>query len=295
MHACRSTFLALSLCGLAMPVEAQDAEALRSRHAALRAQLAESPFGRPLHVESSETGSSHKGAIYAIVDEPFKLVGAALRSAAQWCDVLILQANVKNCETSNAGGEALSLFVVREPTDPPEEAYRTDFAYAVPSSNSDYLNVALGSKEGPFGTTDYRIRLEATPLDAERTFLHLAYSYTVRGTARMGMQMYLATSGRGKVGFSVVDRTPEGRPVYVRGVRGVVERTTMRNYLALEAYLGTLETPAAERMERRLRAFHAGLERYPRQLHELELDEYLEIKKSRKDESSWTQSDWAGK
>jgi hypothetical protein len=32
-------------------------------------------------------------------------------------------------------------------------------------------------------------------------------------------------------------------------------------------------------MEKRLRAFHAGLERYPLQLRELELAEYLEIKR----------------
>jgi hypothetical protein len=137
----------------------------------------------------------------------------------------------------------------------------------------------LDAAEGPFGTTDYRIRLEAAPLDQNRTFLHLAYSYTLRSAARMGMSMYLGSSGRDKVGFSVVDRTRDGRPVYVGGVRGVVERNTMRYYLALEAYLGTLEAPAAERMEKRLRAFHAGLERYPLQLRELELAEYLEIKR----------------
>ena len=67
--------------------------------------------------------------------------------------------------------------------------------------------------------------------------------------------------------------------MYVGGVRGVVERNTMRYYLALEAYLDTLDAPAAGRVEKRLRAFHAGLERYPRQAHELELAEYLEIKR----------------
>jgi hypothetical protein len=78
----------------------------------------------------------------------------------------------------------------------------------------------LDAAEGPFGTTDYRIRLEAVPLDQSRTFLHLAYSYTLRSAARMGMSMYLGSSGRDKVGFSVVDRTRDGRPVYVGGVRG---------------------------------------------------------------------------
>jgi hypothetical protein len=206
-------------------------------------------------------------------------VRAALHRAVQWCDVLILQANVKNCEASNSGAEALGIFIARKPADPPDRAYRTDFSYDVKAAAADYLHVALNAPEGPLGTTDYRIRLEAAPLDPNRTFLHLAYSYTLRGTTRMGMSMYLSTSGRDKVGFSVVDRTADGRPIYVGGVRGVVERNTMRYYLALEAYLGTLDAPAPERIEKRLRAFHAGLERYPLQLHELELAEYLQIKR----------------
>ena len=267
----------LTFLGAAIPASAEDAQALRSRHAELRAELAHNPFGRPLHVESSESGSEHRGTVFAVIEQPFRGVGPALRRAAQWCDVLILQANVKNCEASNGGSEMLTLFVARKPTDRLDQAYRTDFSYGVRAASDDYLQVVLHAPEGPLGTSDYRIRLEAAPLDANRTFVHLAYSYGLRGAARMGMSMYLSTSGRDKVGFSVVERTPEGRPVYVGGARGMVERTTMRYYLALEAYLATLEAP--ERVEKRLRAFHAGLERYPQQLHELELAEYLEIKR----------------
>ena len=266
----------LLLFALALPVHAQDAEALRTRHAALRAQLADNPFGRPIHVDSSESAGTHKGEIFAVVDQPFARLGPALRQSGQWCEVLILQANVKNCEPQP---ESLRLFVGRKNTDVADRAYRADFSYEVRSAAPDYLHVALASPQGPMGTTDYHIRLQAAPLDARRSFVHLAYSYTLGGAARMGMHVYLNSSGRDKVGFSVVERTREGRPVYVGGVRGVVERNTMRYYLAIEAYLGTLDAPAAERMERRLRAFHAGLERYPQQLHELELDEYLAIKR----------------
>jgi hypothetical protein len=280
MRACLFTSMAVTLLALAIPVQAQDAQALRARHAALSAQLADNPFGRPLYVESSEKDGEHKGAIYAVIEQPFKRVGPALRRAAQWCDVLILQANVKNCvAAANGGGERLSLFVGRKSADSPERAYRVDFGYDVPAAGADYLHVALNAPEGPFGTTDYRIRLEAAPLDQNRSFLHLAYSYKLRSAARMAMNVYLASTGRDKVGFSVVGRTPDGRPVHVGGVRGVVERNTMRYYLGVEAYLGTLDAPATERVEKRLRAFYAGLERYPRQLHELELDEYLEIKR----------------
>jgi hypothetical protein len=59
----------------------------------------------------------------------------------------------------------------------------------------------------------------------------------------------------------------------------VVERNTMRYYLAIEAYLGELAIPRAQQFERRLAAWFAGVERYPVQLHELELGEYLALKR----------------
>jgi len=93
------------------------------------------------------------------------------------------------------------------------------------------------------------------------------------------MQGYLATVGREKVGFTVVGRQSDGRPVYVDNVRGVVERNAMRYYLAIDAYLGSLVAPQAERQERRLVEWFDGTERYPRQLHELERDEYLAMKR----------------
>lgn len=47
----------------------------------------------------------------------------------------------------------------------------------------------------------------------------------------------------------------------------MIERNTMRYYLAIEAYLGAYTLPAAEQPERRLRDWFAAVERYPRQLH----------------------------
>ena len=39
---------------------------------------------------------------------------------------------------------------------------------------------------------------------------------------------YLATLGRNKVGFTVIDHKPDGQPVYIGNVRGLVERNCMR-------------------------------------------------------------------
>ena len=53
----------------------------------------------------------------------------------------------------------------------------------------------------------------------------------------------------------------------------------MRYYLAIEAFLGAVPVPPQERLEKRLREWFAAIERYPRQLHEMEQGEYLDMKR----------------
>jgi len=54
----------------------------------------------------------------------------------------------------------------------------------------------------------------------------------------------------------------------------------MRYYLAIDAYLGTLPAPAPERLERSFERWFNATERFPRQLHEVDRDAYLEMKRS---------------
>jgi hypothetical protein len=58
-----------------------------------------------------------------------------------------------------------------------------------------------------------------------------------------------------------------------------VERNTMRYYLAIEAYLGATSAPPPEQQEKRLRDWFAATERYALQLHEIERDDYLAMKR----------------
>jgi hypothetical protein len=95
----------------------------------------------------------------------------------------------------------------------------------------------------------------------------------------MAMQAYLATVGSAKIGFTVVEKRPDGAPVHIGGVRGVVERNTMRYYLAIDAYLASLALPAAQQVERRLRDWFASTERYAPQLHEMNEADYLAMKR----------------
>ena len=270
------TFLLLSGVLSIPDSHAQDAAALRAREAALRDQLAKSPFRRPLVLESREADGVLKGDVYAVVAQPYDVVSSALQQSAPWCDILTLQFNVNGCR-SRAG--FLSVSIARKPGQPPSDAQQVEFNYRVAAAGRDYLAVQLTADSGPLGTKNYRIVLEAIPLDAKRSFLHLSYSYAYGTAARIAMKGYLATSGRDKVGFSVVGRNPDGTPNYVGGERGVIERTSMRYYLAIEAYLGAVGLPAAQQAEKRLNDWFTAVERYPRQLHEMERDEYLSIKR----------------
>jgi len=269
------------LCALGgMPLaHAQDAASLMARHAALREQLSSNQFHRPLYLESGESSGVLEGDIYAVVEQPYAVIGPVLHGMDHWCDILILHLNVKSCRASTQkAGDTLSVNVGRKFDQPLADTYPFEFLYEVVASRPNYLQAVLNGEEGPLGTRRYRIVLEVVALDDKRSFLHLSYSYAYGVAARVAMQGYLATIGRHKVGFSVLARKANGQPIYIGGMRGVVERNTMRYYLAIEAYLGALSAPAREQLEKRLNDWHAGVERYPVQLHELERSEYLDMK-----------------
>ncbi len=270
----RAVFLCLALAPAAAP--AQDAGTLLARHTALQNQLADNPFGRPLHVASTVSGGAHKGEVHAVIDVPYSVAGPALARPAHWCDILTLQVNVKSCKASD---DMIAAFITRKPRDRLDSAHRIDFRFHAAATGAHYLQVALSSESGPVGTRDYEIRLEAAPLDARRTFIRMSYAYTLGTMARWAMDAYLAGSGSDKVGFSVVERLPDGRPVYVDGVRGVVERSAMRYYLAIEASVEALSIPATQRLDARARNWYAAITRYPQLREQVSADEYVEMKR----------------
>lgn len=268
------------LCGALLLVPAarsQDAASLKAHHVTLDAALARNAFRRPIVLTSTERADRIEGDIYARVEQPFGVVGPALQGIEQWCQILILHLNVKQCRAGT--GRTLDLVVGRKHDQAFAAAYRLRFSYELAAARPDYLRVVLHAEQGPLGTHGYRIVLEGVALDARRSFLHLSYAYGYGSVAHLAMQAYLATVGREKVGFSIVGRQADGAPSYVTGTRGVVERNTMRYYLAIEAYLGALALPTELQLEKRLADWYAGVEGYPRQLHDLERGEYLALKR----------------
>lgn len=249
------------------------AAALQAKFESVQGQLDKNVYERPLVLESKEASGQLSGDIFAVIGHPFEQVSAALARPAVWCDILMLHLNTKNCVVRGSGdATTLAVAVGRKFDQPLSDAQNIDFVWQPATVGADYLSVRLGADKGPMSTRDYRIELEATPLANGKTFIHMAYAYGYGAAARIAMQGYLATLGSDKVGF-----TSKGQDELVGGVRGVVERNTMRYYLAIDAYL---DFPAEAQRDDRTALWFDNTERYARQLHEVSRDDYLAMKRN---------------
>jgi len=269
-----ATIASTANAGAAGGAVAGSGEALRARYAQLRPQLEKNAFGAPVFLASQEGENLLQGDVYGVVEHPFQDV-ASLGEAANWCKVLTLPFNVKSCMTR---GDALSLFIGKKNYEPIDKAYRLDFRFVPVAQGPDYLERRLRADEGPLGTRNYLILLEAAPIDERHSFIHLSYSYEYGTVSKLAMQVYLNTLGAKKVGFSSTDEG--GQPHLVGGMRGVMERNTMRYYLAIDAYLNSLSAAPGQQLERRLSDWFAMSARYRRQLWEMERDEYMNMKRA---------------
>ncbi len=262
----------------AEPASDTNAAAMLEKHAALNGALAENPYRRPLFLESSESANTVSGHAYAVLDAPFTTFSATFKTPAKWCEVLILHLNTKYCRASaDTSPGMLTMSIGKKTAQALSDAFALEFDYRLLDASSNYMAAQLKADKGPLGTSNYRIELQAAPLPEGKTFMHLGYSYSFGTASRLAMLAYLATLGSGKIGFTQIQQGQKS--VYVGGMRGTVERNTMRYYLAIEAYLASLGQPPAQQFNTRLQHWFDATEEYALQLHEVDKSSYLAMKK----------------
>lgn len=258
----------------------EPAAALLARYEVLSQSPDQQPIGPGLYLESTEAQHALRGEVLGVVDYPLATLREVLATPQDWCDVLILHLNVKYCRPESSNGRpALSVAVGRKTYQSLESTYRLAFESDDTASNAQYLRIELTAPHGPMGTSHYRIVVEAVALSAERSLLHFEYSYEYGFWARLAASLYLGGTGSDKVGFTKQGQQGDTTERYVGGLRGVVERNVMRYFLALEACLETLPTPRPARFEQRIQHWFDATERYARQLHEVDRDSYLLMKR----------------
>lgn len=232
----------------------------------------------PLRLASSETGDMLQGAVQALVPSAYGAAAEALSAPQVWCEILMLHLNNKACSLQQGPqGPALALAIARKHDQPADKAHALVLQWQRQERSDQRLGVRLHAAQGPFGTTDYAVLLQLAPAPDGGCTLGLDYACRFSPAARMLLRTYLATLGRDKVGFSA--RPGGGPQELVGGLRGVVERTVVRYYLAVEAWLRTAALPPDGRALARLEHWFDATERYPRQLHELDKASYLANKR----------------
>ncbi len=265
----------------ASAIAASPLASLRAQYTALQDDLTHNAFKQPLVVRSDEANGKILGEVFAVVEFPLAQVIEGLNGPQHWCDILILHINTKYCSAKpGAQGPQITVRIGKKT---PENLIYTRpvvLQYLPHSAGPDYLNIELVTKDGPIGTSDYEIVLEAVALPGDRSFLHLRYAYKINMIGKLALETYLKTAGRNKRGFSMVPGTAARPAELVGGVRGVVERNTVRYYLAIDAYLAAQQRPAADRQEARLLHWIQATERYPEQLEEMDRSSYLEMKRA---------------
>ena len=218
------------------------------------------------------------GDAYAILDSPFTAVSATFKNPGQWCDVMILHLNTKYCRPAMEGKPVLLKVNMGKKTEQElSDTFALEFAFQPTAVAPNFLSIELSAEKGPLGTKNYLISLSAMPLPEGKTFMHLRYSYGYGLAGRLAMQSYLATMGSGKAGFTQLGQG--GKQRLVGGMRGAVERNTMRYYLAIESYLATLGLPAPQQLNARLERWFDATEQYPDQFHDIDKNSYMTMKK----------------
>ncbi|HWI40671.1 MAG TPA: hypothetical protein VNX25_04210 [Verrucomicrobiae bacterium] len=259
----------------------KDAELLLETYARNVQRLENNSFGFPMFLDSFERSDMVNVDVYGVFPFAFPGVAAALASPATWCDIVSLPPNVKACTvTDRQGASLLTFYLGKKVYQAPEDTeHQVVFRYRKVEQQQGYLNIVLSADSGPYGTRDHTMVFEGVPLDGGKTFVHVSYSYKDSRALRLAANLYFATFGRDKVGFTVTGTTSKGEPVYVGGPRGALERNAVRYYFAFQSYMNTLRYPESSRFGMRAGDWYDLTARFRRQLYDLDREDYLQIKK----------------
>jgi hypothetical protein len=251
-------------------------ESLIDKYHKIENELKKNPFEIPFYVESSVSNNVSYVDIYGTSQYPFDIVRNELQVPTNWCEIVLPHIYVRACTYKKVNGTwLLNIYNVNKISEPLDAAYQMKFVYRISKLQPKYVDIVLTAHEGSSYTKNHQFEFEAMPLEKNITFIHLRYSFGYSAWGYFLMQIF----GGGKVGFSVIGTDSDGNPVYVGGLRGSVERNVVRYYLAILAYLDTLNIPAEQRFEKRINQWYALTGRYKRQLPEIDKEEYLTYKR----------------
>ncbi|MDH5446969.1 MAG: hypothetical protein OEY52_15585 [Gammaproteobacteria bacterium] len=252
---------------------------LMNYYTSLQPVLNKNVYGIPIYIDSRDENNTMKGTIYGIIKHPFDFLANSVTLASHWCELAPQHLNIKACTYQPVNQKCLLRFYSgRKFYEKADDVYQLEYRFELLTQEMDFIHIRLSAEEGPVGTSHYQINLKAIPLNEKQSFVYFSYTYQYNFIASMAMGTYLSTVGSDKLGFSITGQDMDGKPVYIKGVRGIIERNSVRYFLAIKSFLDTLNLPTEKRFEARINQWFDLTERYHRQLYEMDKADYLVYK-----------------
>lgn len=241
-------------------------------------------LGFPVYVTSSVKNSLGIGDIYGIFDLDFTTLHHFFAEPTRWCNALILHIYIKSCVLHNPAyvkHQEAALFNVYLGTKDyakPDDVFRFQYQLKQHDISDEYVKIVLSAEDGPIDTNNYVIIFEAMPISPTQSLIHFRYEANYGFFARSAVSVYLATVGRRHVGFSTIDTNAEAQPIFIKGLRGVIERNAMRYVISVVSYLQADNTDPNQWLESSLKRWYHYSEIFRAQLHDASLSRLLTIK-----------------
>jgi hypothetical protein len=232
----------------------------------------------PIYLETVQKENVLNVSLLGRIPFKFSDVSAVLAKPGSYCDFLPLLFNVKTCVVTELNPVTrMKFYVAGKHYTPPITSYRIHAMFRLVDRTPEKIRVRLESEEATQGKSGYDVDLVAIPLDGE-TLMYLKSRYAPGRVTRMATNTYVNVFARDKPGFTEIQE-PGGKKKLITGFPAVIERSSVRAYFALKAYMLNYHLPPAKRFEASLKTWYDLNKPYKKQLYELERDQYLQIKR----------------
>jgi len=232
----------------------------------------------PIYLKTIQKDKVLNVSLLGLIPFKFQDVSGVLARPASYCDFLPLMFNVKSCVITEFNPVArIKFYVAGKHYTSPLASYRIHAVFRLVDRTSEKIRIRLESEEDSAGKTGYDVDLVAIPLEGQ-TLLSLKSRYAPGRVTRMATNTYVNVFAHDKPGFTEI-LAPDGKKKLITGFPAVIERSSVRAYLALKAYMLNYHLPPAKRFEACLSTWYDLNRPYKKQLYELDREDYLQIKR----------------
>lgn len=195
--------------------------------------------------------------------DDWERIRGELESPATWCRVSLLVPDVRACQVKEGEPTVITLSLRSGKT---EGAREIEHTFRVDRTAPHSIQVVFRADKAALGVRDAGVSIVARQ-GATGVELELEYGLRPSIRSRVVTSAYLAGEAESRPGISYSTSSDETRE-YVTGLRALIERNAMRNFLAI---LATLETdnPASA-----VDAWYEMASRYKADLPEQTKEEY---------------------